>query len=326
VLAARRVSAPPIAELAGVSVRYGRGAATSWGLRDITLRVETGETLAIVGASGSGKSTLGRVLLMLQPPSEGAVRLRGEDLTTLTPRALRARRADMQMMFQDPFASLNGRMRIGETLAEPLVVHGRATWRGARGPVAAALGAVGLPPDAAARFPHEFSGGQRQRIAIARALMLEPALVVADEPLSALDLTVAGQILDLLATLRARLGITLVLVSHDLPLVRDVADRVAVMFAGRIVEEGPAASVLDAPAHPYTRALREAVPIPDPAAERARHAHASPARADLPPAQAGCPYASRCPLAAPPCAAMPPVRAVAPGWRVSCWFAEEPHP
>ena len=313
----------PLAELAGVGVRYMRRGQVSHGLRDITLRVEGRETLAIVGASGCGKSTLGRVLLMLQRPSEGAVRFRGEDLTTLRPRALRHRRRFMQMMFQDPFASLNPRMCIGETLAEPLVVHGLASWRGARAPVARALDMVGLAPSMASRFPHAFSGGQRQRVAIARAIMLEPALIVADEPLSALDISVQGQILDLFADLRARLGLTLVFISHDLPVVRHIADRVAVMLMGRIVEEGPAAEVLARPAHPYTQALRDAVPHPDPASERRRQLGAI-AAADLSPSETGCPFASRCPHAQAIChATMPPVRAVAPGWRVSCWLTEE---
>ncbi len=318
------MSAPPLAELAGVGVRYTRRRTVSHALRDITLRVEAGETLAIVGESGCGKSTLGRVLLLLQRPSEGAVRFRGEDLTTLRPRALRARRSAMQMMFQDPFASLNPRMSIGETLAEPLVVHGRASWRNARMPVAAALATVGLAPEAARRYPHEFSGGQRQRIAIARAIMLEPALVVADEPLSALDISVQGQILDLFAELRARLALTFVFISHDLPVVRHIADRIAVMLAGRIVEEGPAAEVLAQPAHPYTRALLDAVPTPDPARERLRHEHATSAAAEIGPSPTGCPFASRCGHARPICReTMPPMRAVAPGWRTSCWLAEE---
>ncbi len=319
----------PLAELAGISVRYARGGRLTHGLIEVDLAVAEGETLAIVGESGCGKSTLGRVLLRLQEPSEGAVRFRGEDLTTLGPRALRRCRRRMQMIFQDPFASLNPRMTIGETLGEPLVVHRLARWRGTRAPVADALRRVGLDPSAARRYPHQFSGGQRQRIAIARAVIAGPELVVADEPLSALDISIQGQILALFEQMRATMGLTYVFVSHDLPVVRQFADRVAVMHGGRIVEEGPPDAVFARPAHPYTRMLVDAVPLPEPALQRARHAAADASASVVDAGEqaaaspVGCPFRSRCPHAMARCeAAMPPLLAVAPGRRAACWLNE----
>ena len=211
----------------------------------------------MIGESGCGKSTLGRALLGLQPVSAGHVTFKGEDLAALSATTLRRRRRSMQMMFQDPQASLNPRMRVGETLAEPLVVHRLATWRTARPAVAEMLERVGLLAAHAQRYPHEFSGGQRQRIAIARAMMAGPELVVADEPLSALDVTLQGQILELLARLQQERALTYVFISHDLPVVRHLAGRVCVMLGGRIVEQGPPAAVFAKPAHPlYGRPVR----------------------------------------------------------------------
>ena len=314
-----------LAEAAGVSVRYDRGGRVLHALTEVDLAIRRGETFAVIGESGCGKSTLGRVLLLLQAPDEGAVRFDGEDLTTLPARALRRRRRRMQMMFQDPYASLNPRMTIGETLAEPLVVHGMQSWRTARAPVAEMLRLVGLDPGVARRYPHEFSGGQRQRIAIARAVIAKPELVVADEPLSALDISIQGQILDLLASLQETLGLTYVFISHDLPVVRHIADRVAVMYGGRIVEQGEPEAMFARPAHPYTQALLDAVPVPDPVLERRRQhrqARAEPAAAATASA-AGCPFVARCPHAMAACAAeTPPLRHVAPGWQVACWLHE----
>ncbi len=319
--------AAPLAEMAGVSVRYRRAGRLSHGLIAIDLQLAANATVAVVGESGCGKSTLGRVLLHLQQPSEGAVRFRGEDLTLLKRAELRRRRRAMQMIFQDPFASLNARMTIGETLAEPLVVHGLARWRDARPRVAAMLERVGLEPGVAARYPHEFSGGQRQRIAIARAVIAEPELVVADEPLSALDMTVQGQIVSLLASLQETLSLTYLFISHDLPLVREFAGRVVVMIAGRIVEDGPPEAVFATPAHPYTKLLVSCVPVPDPAQERARQAAAgntSAVAAAKAPDDAACPFRSRCPHAMPICTTMPPFRHVAPDRQAACWLHESP--
>jgi oligopeptide/dipeptide ABC transporter ATP-binding protein len=310
---------PALCAAAGLGVAYNERPA----LQNIDFRIEAGETVALVGSSGCGKSTLGRALLLLQPPSAGTIRFRGEDLAALPPRTLRRRRRFMQMMFQDPYASLNPRMTIGETLAEPLVVHGLASWREAAGRAAEMLALVGLDPATAQRYPHAFSGGQRQRIAIARALICGPELVVADEPLSALDITMQGQILDLLGTLQAQIGFACVFISHDLPVVRHIAGRVAVMLGGRIVETGPPTEIFATPAHPYTRALIEAVPVPDPA--RARAGHAPPAQAAQPPTPNACPFAGSCKHTHQRCAeAMPPLRIIAPGREAACWLLEVP--
>jgi oligopeptide/dipeptide ABC transporter ATP-binding protein len=249
------------------------------------------------------------------------VRFRGEDLAALPAAALRRRRRFMQMIFQDPYASLNPRMSIGETLAEPLVVHGLATWRSARARVADMLATVGLNPAVASRAPHEFSGGQRQRIAIARALIGGPELVVADEPLSALDITVQGQILDLLAALQADHKFACVFISHDLPVVRAIAGRVVVLLGGRIVEQGAPDEVFTYPAHPYTRLLRDAVPIPDPARARANRAPSVALSAPAPPN--ACPFVNRCQHAKDICGmAMPALRDIAPGHQAACWLNE----
>jgi oligopeptide/dipeptide ABC transporter ATP-binding protein len=226
----------------------------------VTLSVGEGEVLAIVGESGCGKSTLGRVMLRLIEPDRGAIRFMGEDLRALSPAALRARRRDMQLIFQDPFASLDPRMTVEEAVAEPIRLHRLAPRAQEPAEVAALLERVGLRPELARRWPHEFSGGQRQRIAIARALASRPRLIVGDEPVSALDVSVQAQVINLLADLIAELRLSFVLISHDLGVVRHIADRVAVMYLGRIVEEGPTATVFAAPRHPYTRALLAAVP------------------------------------------------------------------
>ncbi len=311
----------PLVEAADVSVRYRRAGRDVAALTGIDFAVRPHEFVAVIGESGCGKSTLGRTLLLLQAPSEGAIRFRGEDLTTLPARTLRRRRRFMQMMFQDPFASLNPHMRIGELLAEPLVVHGLQSWRTAREPVAALLGRVGLDPASARRYPHEFSGGQLQRIAIARAVITGPELVVADEPLSALDISIQGQILDLFEQLRETLRLTMVFISHDLPVVRHVADRLAVMLGGRIVEQGEPEAVFAEPAHPYTQALLDAVPRPDPGlARRSSVPDGTAETASTVPAR-GCPFAARCTHATATCRqTMPPLRTVAPERQAACWL------
>jgi peptide/nickel transport system ATP-binding protein len=308
-----------LAALHDVHVRYGARAALS----GIDFAVEAGETVAIVGESGCGKSTFGRALLGLQPVAAGKVTFQGEDLATLSPAGLRRRRRSMQMMFQDPQASLNPRMRIGETLAEPLVVHRLATWRTAKPLVGEMLEQVGLLPSHAGRYPHEFSGGQRQRIAIARAIISGPELVVADEPLSALDVTLQGQILDLLARLQQERALTYVFISHDLPVVRHLASRVCIMLGGHIVEQGPPDTVFAAPAHPYTAALCDAVPIADPQIARARLLETKPEPPAGQPEAGACPFSLRCPQALPVCAAeMPTLRSIAAGRQAACWLHE----
>jgi ABC-type microcin C transport system duplicated ATPase subunit YejF len=229
---------------------------------DVSLRLEAGETLAIVGESGSGKTTLARMLLRLIEPDAGELRFAGQDLLAARGAKLRGLRAQMQMVFQDPFSSLDPRMRVGAIVGEPLEIHHREWSRAERqGRVSEILAAVGLDGAAASRYPHEFSGGQRQRIGIARALVLRPRLVVADEPVSALDVSIGAQIIELLSRLQRQFSLTYLVISHSLPVVAQLAARVAVMQAGRFVEEGPVEKVLEHPEHPYTRTLVAAVPV-----------------------------------------------------------------
>ncbi|MGW5448248.1 ATP-binding cassette domain-containing protein [Streptomyces asiaticus] len=256
-------------ELDGLSKEFtGPGATRTLAVDDVSLTVEDGETLALVGESGSGKTTLTRLLLGLLDPTAGTVRFDGHDLATLPPAELRALRAGMQVVLQDPYSSMNPRMRVTDIVAEPLVTHD-VTYRGRRARarlrerVGELLESVGLPAGLQDRYPHEFSGGQRQRISIARALASSPRLVVLDEPTSALDVCVQSQVLDLLAELQRRHGLTYVFVSHNLAVVQRIADRVAVLRRGRVVECGETAAVLGAPRHPYTRELLAAVPRPD---------------------------------------------------------------
>jgi oligopeptide transport system ATP-binding protein len=239
-------------------------------VEDVSFTIDEGEMFGLVGESGSGKSTTGRCILRLIEPTSGEIRFREELVTAFSAERLRRLRRDMQIIFQDPYSSLNPRMRIGAIIEEPLIIHsvGNAQTRKAR--VADLLHLVGLEADHAARYPHEFSGGQRQRIGIARALALHPALVVADEPVSALDVSIQAQVIDLLVELKARLNLTYLFIAHDLRLVEQICGRVAVMYRGRIVEMGPTASVFAGPVHPYTQALLSAVPTLDPDVRRPR--------------------------------------------------------
>jgi peptide/nickel transport system ATP-binding protein len=262
-------------------------------VEDVSFRIAEGEAFGLVGESGCGKSTVARALLRLVEPDAGRVLYRGQDMRTASGAALKALRRRMQIVFQDPYSSLDPRQSIGSALMEPMRVHGIATGAEARRRAGALLEEVGLPSAALDRFPHEFSGGQRQRIGIARALTVEPELIVADEPVSALDVSVQAQVLLLLKDLRQRRGLSFLFVSHDLSVVRWFCDRVAVMYLGRIVEEGPAARVLAEPMHPYARMLRDASPIPDPARRSAlpRIIGEIPSAANPPP---GCPFHPRC--------------------------------
>ena len=236
----------------------------------VSLTLRKGEILGLVGESGCGKSTLGRSILQLVRPTEGTIILEGESLTELRRSKLREARAAFQMVFQDPYASLNPRMTVFDALAEAMQAHRKIPRKELPGRVAALLEKVGLSSRAQRKYPHEFSGGQRQRIAIARALAVEPNLIVADEPVSALDVSIQAQIINLLAKLSRDMGLTLIFISHDLSVVKHISDRIAVMYLGKIVEIGPAARVFDAPLHPYTKALLSAIPVADPRREAAR--------------------------------------------------------
>lgn len=310
-----------------LSKTYVSGGALSRGGRVEVRAVDTvsfsigdGETLGLVGESGCGKSTLGRCVTRLIEISSGSVALGGVDITRQRGAALRATRADLQMIFQDPYASLNPRRRIRDIVAEPLVVHHRGDRAAIRETVTRLIADVGLRPEHLDRFPHEFSGGQRQRVGIARALALSPRLIVADEPVSALDVSVQAQIINLLTDLKRARGIALLFIAHDLGVVRQIADRVAVMYLGRIVEIGATETVLAAPAHPYTEALISAVPVADPAraARRSRIVLAGdPPSPSNPPD--GCPFHPRCGSATEICRSVrPELMADGAGRMVAC--------
>ncbi|PWS37621.1 peptide ABC transporter ATP-binding protein [Falsiroseomonas bella] len=281
-------------------------------VEDVSFTIGEGEAFGLVGESGCGKSTVARALLRLIEPDAGRVLYRGEDFRAARGEALKSFRRRMQIVFQDPYSSLDPRQSIGSALVEPMRVHGIAEGAAARRRAAALLEEVGLPPAALDRFPHEFSGGQRQRIGIARALTVEPELIIADEPVSALDVSVQAQVLLLMKELRQRRGLAFLFVSHDLSVVRWFCDRVAVMYLGRIVEEGPAARVLAEPMHPYARILRDASPVPDPARRAAlpRIMGEIPSAANPPP---GCPFHPRCAQAMDVCSRTLPRWTPAPG-------------
>ncbi len=318
-----------ILEAVGLTKHYG-ARASAFGRRrdpvkavdDVSFRLERGETLALVGESGCGKSTTARLVLRLVEPSAGAVRFDGEDVTGLGGAPLRALRRRMQIVFQDPFASLDPRMTVGDIVEEPLIVHRIGDGAARRRRVAELLDLVGLRPDHALRYPHEFSGGQRQRVGIARALALEPELVVCDEPVSALDVSVQAQVVNLLRDLQRRLSLSYLFIAHDLAVVKHVADRVAVMFRGRLVEVAPKRALFGDPRHPYTRLLLAAIPRPDP---RGR----STASVDAPAlggaeTPGGCAFRGRCPFAAEICAAVDPaLAAIGPGHEAACHRAAE---
>ncbi|KFE34926.1 ABC transporter ATP-binding protein [Thioclava atlantica] len=290
----------------------------------VNLKVRQGETFAIVGESGCGKSTLARVLTRLIPASGGAVHFAGRDLSLLKPAEVRALRREIQFIFQDPFSSLNPRMTVGALIEEPMRVHKIGTRAERRARVGQLLERVGLPAQAASRFPHEFSGGQRQRIGIARALASEPTVVIGDEPVSALDVSIQAQVVNLLADLKEEFGLTLVVIAHDLAVIRHMADRVAVMYLGEIVELAPAEALFETPRHPYTEALVAAIPLPDPAMRRAeaRVAGELPNPIAPPP---GCKFHPRCPYAVERCARERPALspADAQGRQVACHRAAD---
>ncbi|MBZ0103518.1 MAG: ABC transporter ATP-binding protein [Thermoanaerobaculia bacterium] len=321
---------PPCLEVSGLRVEFalqrglpGRARRRVRAVDGVDLVVAEGETVGLVGESGSGKTTFGRAVLRLVEPAGGSVRFRGEDLLALPPRQLRRRRRHLQMVFQDPWGSLDPRMRIGEAIFEPLTVHRLATRHARAERLARMLAEVGMPADAQHRFPHEFSGGQRQRIGIARALATDPALLIADEPVSALDVSVRAQIVNLLARLQVERGLAMLFIAHDLAIVEQIADRIAVLYLGRIVEEGGARDLLARPLHPYTAALRSAVPSARPVAAdgRIRLVGEPPDPADPP---AGCPFHPRCPVARNLCRDRAPgLVGIGAGRRVACHFPGE---
>jgi peptide/nickel transport system ATP-binding protein len=289
-------------------------------LSDVSFEVFAGETLGLVGESGCGKSTLGRCLLKLYTPDSGRVLFQGHELTKMSERQLRPLRAKMQMVFQDPSASLNPRRRVGDLIAEPLRIHKFGDNKAIQARLVELMTLVGLAPEFLSRFPHEFSGGQRQRIGIARAIALSPNLIVADEPVSALDVSVQAQIVNLLADLQEKLDLTYIFIAHDLSVIRQIADRVAVMYLGTMVEIGETDTVMHNPAHPYTAALISAVPAPDPTQRRARTVlQGDPPSPANPPS--GCRFHTRCPVAQPRCANERPIlRPLGKERAVACHF------
>jgi peptide/nickel transport system ATP-binding protein len=291
----------------------------------VSFAIQRGETLGLVGESGCGKSTVGRTILRLYEPTGGSIVFDGQDMTRLSEGDLRPLRRRMQMVFQDPFASLNPRHSVARMVSEPLRVHGLAGRRSVAGRVRELLEVVGLPPDAGSRYPHEFSGGQRQRIGLARALALNPDFIVADEPVSALDVSIQAQIINLLEQLQREFNLTYLFIAHDLAVVRHISDRIAVMYLGSIVEVSPADELYDNPLHPYTISLLSAVPIPDPVVEREREAILL--AGDLPsPANPphACRFHTRCPYVQPTLCReeVPPLRTVH-GHEVACHWAED---
>jgi len=288
----------------------------------VDLEIMQGETVGLVGESGCGKSTLGRTLIRLIDPTAGTIEFRGEDITHLRGEALRAKRREMAMIFQDPYSSLDPRQTVGDIIGEPIDIFGLAKGRERQDRIYELLGVVGMNPRFADRYPHEFSGGQRQRIGIARALAAEPSLIICDEPISALDVSIQAQIINLLERLQSKFELTYLFIAHDLSVVKHISDRVAVMYLGKIVETAPGRELYSHPRHPYTDSLLSAIPIPDPLVERGRERTilqgdvASPVN---PPS--GCRFRTRCPRAREQCADHePPLDSFGPDHQAACFF------
>ncbi|MEO6779507.1 MAG: oligopeptide/dipeptide ABC transporter ATP-binding protein [Bradyrhizobium sp.] len=312
-------SRDPLLKVENLVVEYVVGGNTIHAVSDVSLHIARGETLGLVGESGCGKSTLGRAVLQLRQAVSGRVLFDGHDLTAMQGDALRRMRRRVQLIFQDPIASLNPRRRIGEIVAEPLVIAGVKDAKRRRQLVGDVLSAVGLDPGlVVGRLPHEFSGGQCQRVCIARALVLNPEFIICDEPVSALDVSIRAQILNLLEEMKARYGLTLLFIAHDLAVVKAVSDRVAVMYLGRLCEVGPSAQLFARPAHPYTALLIEAIPVPDPEVRPAESVPVGEPPSPIAP-PSGCRFRTRCPRADRQCADQAPeLREVVPQQFVAC--------
>ena len=309
----------PLIEVRHIKRYFGAKDKPVRAVDDVSFAIRRGETLGLVGESGSGKSTIGRTVLRLLECTAGQVLYRGEDIGTLSSERMRKLRSKLQIIFQDPYASLNPKMRISAILGEALATHGLHQGKGEQDKrIAELLDTVGLRPEQASRFPHEFSGGQRQRIGVARALAVEPEFIVADEPLSALDVSIQSQVINLLADLRERLNLTMLFISHDLDVVEYLCDRVVVLYLGRVMEVAPTAELFERPLHPYTQALLAASPKPDPLIENV----AVPLKGDIPSPMAppsGCVFRTRCPHVIDACAqTLPPLDQISPGRFSAC--------
>jgi oligopeptide/dipeptide ABC transporter ATP-binding protein len=318
-------AAAPVLEVEGLKkhfpVRKGllrRTVGLVYAVDDVSFTINPGETLGLVGESGCGKTTVGRTILRLIEPTAGTVRVAGQDITHLGKVELRPFREQMQIIFQDPFSSLNPRMRVGDIVAEPLRIHGKAGRTARRQHVAQLFERVGLRPAQMANYPHQFSGGQRQRIGVARALALNPRLIVCDEPVSALDVSIQAQVINLLMDLQRDLGLSYLFISHNLAVVEHISHRIAVMYLGRIVEYTDKTTIFTKPLHPYTEALLAAVPVPDPAVKRVKRVVQGDVPSPVKP-PAGCHFHTRCPYVAARCKVEAPLlREVEPGHHVSC--------
>lgn len=320
----------PLVSVKDLTVHFSGGRSGFWGqkrlvvhaVENVSFDIFPGETLGLVGESGSGKSTTGRAILRRLPVAGGRIYYKGRDITQIGPSDLRPLRRHMQLVFQDPYASLNPRMRISDIVAEPLLVHGLArNTREAVRKVSQLLDRVGLPPDAGNRYPHAFSGGQRQRVGIARALALNPEFIVADEPVSALDVSIRAQIINLMQDLQGELGLTYLFIAHDLAVVRHISRRIAIMYSGKLVELAGRDEIYENPLHPYTKALLSAVPVPDPQVQRSRkrltYKGEPPNPLNPPP---GCRFQSRCPQVTELCVKQdPPMAERFEGHFVACW-------
>ncbi len=320
----------PLVKVDHLTVHFEAGRSGFWGQKhlmvhavdDVSFEIYPGETLGLVGESGSGKSTTGRAILRRVPIQSGRIYFQAQDITDLDEEGLRPLRRHMQLVFQDPYASLNPRLRVIDIVAEPLLVHGLVkNTREAVDRVAELLELVGLPPDAGGRYPHAFSGGQRQRIGIARALALSPQFIVADEPVSALDVSIRAQVVNLMQDLQAEFGLTYFFIAHDLAVVRHISHRIAIMYAGKIVEIAGRDAIYESAVHPYTEALLSAVPVPDPKVQKARQriAYSGEVPNPMAPPQ-GCRFQSRCPYESEQCRKEdPPLVERHPGHLAACW-------